>query len=59
MRFKDIAIAAVFHIARTGQPMRKLSDTTAVGIMPEPCGFDWQELKEPAPSEIWADERVY
>ncbi len=41
--FKNVQIGQTFYTSN-GKPSRKISDTKAVSLVPEPCGFDFQDL---------------
>lgn len=56
--FKDVKIGQTFYNMK-GAPMKKISETQAQGTMPEYCGFDWQEVRMPSPSNVPSNASVY
>jgi hypothetical protein len=43
--FKDVQIGQTFYTSN-GQPSKKISDTKAVSLAPQYCGFDFQDVRE-------------
>ncbi len=41
--FKDVKIGQTFYTSN-GQPSKKLTSTRAVSLVPEYCGFDFQDV---------------
>lgn len=42
--FKDVLVGQTFYTSN-GKPSKKISDTKAISLVPEYCGFNFQESK--------------